>query len=124
MRRASRRSLRSSSLSSRSASPARRRADSHLSINGWALAAAPISEITAALGGVVVGRATCGLPRPDIGRLYPGRDHAGHSGFMLSFDLPSTAGGTIEPLLTVTTEDGEIGRRPLRVDIPPQQVER
>ena len=43
---------------------------------------------------------------------------------MLSFDLPSTAGGTIEPLLTVTTEDGEIGRRPLRVDIPPQQVER
>src|SRR5439155_766985 len=31
--------------------------------------------------------------------------------------------GTIEPLLTVSTEDGEIGRRPLRVDIPPQQVE-
>src|SRR4029079_4772146 len=57
---------------------------SRLSINGWALAAAPISEITAALGGIVVGRATCGLPRPDIGRLYPGRDHAGHSGFMLS----------------------------------------
>ena len=96
---------------------------SRLSINGWALAAAPISEITAAIGGVVVGRATYGLPRPDIGRLYPGRDHAGHSGFMLSFDLPSTAGGTIEPLLTVSTEDGEIGRRPLRVDIPPQQVE-
>ncbi|HEY4472986.1 MAG TPA: hypothetical protein VGN21_17575, partial [Stellaceae bacterium] len=96
---------------------------SRLSINGWALAAAPISEITAAIGGVVVGHATCGLPRPDIGRLYPGRDHAGHSGFMLSFDLPSAAGGTIEPLLTVSTEDGEIGRRPLRVDIPPQQVE-
>jgi O-antigen biosynthesis protein len=96
---------------------------SRLSINGWALAAAPISEITAAIGGVVVGRATYGLPRPDIGRLYPGRDHAGHSGFMLSFDLPSTAGGTIEPLLSVSTEDGEIGRRPLRVDIPPQQVE-
>ena len=96
---------------------------SRLSINGWALAAAPISEITAAIGGVVVGRATYGLPRPDIGRLYPGRDHASHSGFMLSFDLPSTAGGTIEPLLSVSTEDGEIGRRPLRVDIPPQQVE-
>src|SRR5207237_1425609 len=59
---------------------------SRLSINGWALAAAPISEITAAIGGVVVGRATYGLPRPDIGRLYPGRDHAGHSGFMLNFD--------------------------------------
>src|SRR5204863_8658614 len=96
---------------------------SRLSINGWALAAAPISEITAAIGGVVVGRATYGLPRPDIGRLYPGRDHAGHSGFMLSFDLPSTAGDTIEPLLTVSTEDGEIGRRPLRGEIPPQQGE-
>src|ERR1043165_7790836 len=97
---------------------------SRLSINGWALAAAPISEITAAIGGVVVGRATCGLPRPDIGRLHPGRVHAGHAGFMLTFDLRSPAGGPIEPLLTVTTEDGEIGRRPLRVDIPPQQVDR
>ena len=37
--------------------------------------------------------------------------------------MPRTAGGTIEPLLTVRTADGEIGRRPLRVDIPPQQVD-
>jgi ADP-heptose:LPS heptosyltransferase len=96
---------------------------SRLSINGWALAAAPITEITAAIEGAVVGRATYGLPRPDIARLYRDRDHAGNSGFILSFDLPGTAGGTIEPLLTVRTEDGEIGRRPLRVDIPPQQVE-
>src|SRR5438045_5995341 len=41
---------------------------SRLSINGWALAAAPISEITAAIGGVVVGRATYGLPRPALSR--------------------------------------------------------
>src|SRR6059058_3819297 len=40
-----------------------------------------------------------------------------------SLGVAGTAGGTIEPLLTVSTEDGEIGRRPLRVDIPPQQVE-
>src|SRR5207244_2183527 len=32
-------------------------------------------------------------------------------------------GRAIEPLLTVRTADGEIGRRPLRVDIPPQQVD-
>src|SRR5256885_10010582 len=42
---------------------------------------------------------------------------------MWSFALPSWGGATMEPLLTVSTEDGEIGRRPLRVDIPPQQVE-
>ena len=96
---------------------------SRLSINGWALAAAAITEISAAIDGTIVGRATYGLARPDIGRLYPGRNHAENSGFILSFDLPRTAGGTIEPLLTVRTADGEIGRRPLRVDIPPQEME-
>src|SRR5205807_6807506 len=93
---------------------------SRLSVNGWALAAAPISEISAAVDGTVVGKAVYGLARPDIGRLYPGRDQAEHSGFILGFDLPATAGRAIEPLLTVRTADGEIGRRPLRVDIPPQ----
>ena len=96
---------------------------SRLSINGWALAAAAITEISAAIDGTLVGKATYGLARPDIGRLYPGRDHAGNSGFLLTFDLPRAAGGTIEPLLTVRTADGEVGRRPLRVDIPPQEVE-
>jgi ADP-heptose:LPS heptosyltransferase/GT2 family glycosyltransferase len=96
---------------------------SRLSVNGWALAAAPITEISAAVNGTVVGKAVYGLARPDIGRLYPGRNQADHSGFILSFDLPATAGRVIEPLLTVRTADGEIGRRPLRVDIPPQQVE-
>ena len=96
---------------------------SRLSINGWALAAAAIAEITASIDGAVVGRATYGLPRPDIARLYPDRDHAANSGFILSLDLPGTAGGTIEPLLSVRTEDGQVGRRPLRVDIPPQHVE-
>src|SRR5262249_54138388 len=95
---------------------------SRLSTGSWALAPAPIGEIAAAMDGIVVGRATCGLPRPDIGRLYPDRDHAGNSGFMLGFDLPGTAGGTIEPLLTVRTADGQVGRRALRVDIPPQEV--
>src|SRR5204862_79221 len=86
---------------------------SRLSINGWALAAAPISEITAAIGGVVVGRATYGLPRPDIRRLYPGRDHAGHSGLLLSLALPSTARRPIAPLLPVSHVAREIGRRPV-----------
>ncbi|MBV9150576.1 MAG: glycosyltransferase, partial [Alphaproteobacteria bacterium] len=96
---------------------------SRLSISGWALAGAPITEISAAIDGAVLGRATYGLPRADIARLYPGREHAASSGFILSFDLPGAAGGTIEPLLTVRTADGEVGRRPLRVDIPPQEVE-
>jgi hypothetical protein len=96
---------------------------SRLSVNGWALAAAPITEISATIDGTVVGKAVYGLARPGIGRLYPGRNQADHSGFILSFDLPATAGRVVEPLLTVRTADGEIGRRPLRVDIPPQQVE-
>src|ERR1700686_1469923 len=96
---------------------------SRLSIAGWALAAAPIVEISAALDGNLLGKANYGLPRPDIALLYPARAEAGLSGFMLTVELPRVAGETLEPVLTVRTADGEIGRRALRVDVPPQEVE-
>jgi ADP-heptose:LPS heptosyltransferase/GT2 family glycosyltransferase len=95
---------------------------SRASVAGWALAATPISEIAVELGGSVMGTATCGLPRPDIARLYPERGGAANSGFVLAFNLPGRLSGVIEPMLTVRTADGEAGRRPLRVEIPPQQM--
>jgi ADP-heptose:LPS heptosyltransferase/GT2 family glycosyltransferase len=95
---------------------------SRLSVSGWALAAAPIDEITAALGNTPAGTATYGLARPDVARLYPDRTAASDCGFILACDLPSLKSGAIEPLLTVRTQDGEIGHHPLRVEIPPQGV--
>jgi ADP-heptose:LPS heptosyltransferase/GT2 family glycosyltransferase len=95
---------------------------SRLSVSGWALAAAPISEITVSLDDQIVGAATYGLARPDVAKLYPDRDGAARCGFILAFDLPSPTSGAIEPLLTVRTTDGEIGQRPLRVEIAPQEV--
>src|SRR5262249_30706949 len=50
-----------------------------LSINGWALAPAPIAEISAAIDGKTVGTAVHGLARPDVGRLHPDREIAGQS---------------------------------------------
>ncbi len=96
---------------------------SRLSISGWALAATRITEISASIDEEVLGKANYGLARPDVGQLYPGRAEAGHSGFMLTVELPRLSGGTLEPVLTVRTAEGEVGRRLLRVDIPPQQVE-
>jgi ADP-heptose:LPS heptosyltransferase/GT2 family glycosyltransferase len=96
---------------------------SRLSLSGWALAAGRIAEITASIDGAVVGTATYGVARPDIAKLYPDRDGAGHCGFILAFDLPSLKSGAIDPVLTVRTADGEIGHRPLRVEIPPQEVD-
>ncbi len=96
--------------------------NSRLSVSGWALAAAPIGEITVSIDDEVAGSATYGLARPDIARLYPDRAAAAHCGFILAVDLPSLPSGTIEPLLTVRTADGEIGRNPLPIEIPPQQV--
>jgi len=95
---------------------------SRLSVSGWALAAAPILEITISIDGAITGTATYGLARPDVARLYPDRAAAAHCGFILAFDLPSLTSGTIEPLLTVQTADGEVGQRPLRVEIPPQEI--
>src|SRR5207237_450219 len=61
---------------------------------------------------------TYGQARPDVARLYPDREAASRCGFSLTFDLPREEGGAIEPLLTVQTEDGEVGQHPLRVEIP------
>ena len=114
-------SRRSWSRSNRSESLGCPRA-SRASVSGWALAAAPIDEITAALGNAPAGTATYGLARPDVARLYPDSTAASDCGFILACDLPSLKSGAIEPLLTVRTQDGEIGHHPLRVEIPPQGV--
>ncbi|HEV8677840.1 MAG TPA: hypothetical protein VGQ90_00590, partial [Stellaceae bacterium] len=96
--------------------------NSRLSVSGWALAAAPIAEITVSIEGRIVGNATYGLARPDIERLYPDRPGAADCGFILAFDLAGLTGAAIETLLTVRTTDGEVGHRPLSVEIPPQEV--
>jgi ADP-heptose:LPS heptosyltransferase/GT2 family glycosyltransferase len=96
---------------------------SRLSVGGWALAAAPIDEITVSVDDEVVGTATYGLARPDVARLYPDRDAAARCGFILAVDLPSRMNGAIEPLLTVRTADGEIGENPLPVEVPPQAMD-
>ena len=95
---------------------------SRLSVGGWALAAAPIEEITVSLGDQIVGIATYGLPRQDVARLYPDRAAAAECGFILTLGLPSQRSGAVEPLLTVRTADGEVGQRPLRIEIAPQEV--
>ncbi|MFI4947790.1 MAG: glycosyltransferase family 9 protein [Alphaproteobacteria bacterium] len=95
---------------------------SRLSVGGWALAAAPIGEITASLDGTLASTATYGLARPGVARLYPERAAAAHCGFILVLDLPSSQRGAITPILTVRTQDGEIGHHPLQVEIPPQGV--
>src|SRR5437773_4435256 len=96
---------------------------SRLSISGWALAAAPIGEITVSVDDEIVATATYGLARPDVARLYPDRAAAARCGFILALDLPSSTRGAIEPLLAVRTADGEIGERALPVEIPPQAME-
>lgn len=95
---------------------------SRVSLSGWALATAAITEITAAIDGEVVGTACYGLARPDVAGLYPDRPAAGHSGFILAFDLPSPESGVMQPVLTVRTADGEIGHHPLDFAVPPQTL--
>ena len=94
-----------------------------LTIGGWALAAAPIVDITAMVDGEFGALAACGLARPDVARLHPDRAGAGASGFVLALDLPAPGSAVIEPMLWVRTASGEVGRRPLRVEIPPRELE-
>jgi O-antigen biosynthesis protein len=91
---------------------------SRVSISGWALAAAPIGEITVSVDDETVGTATYGLARADVARLYPERFAAARCGFILTFDLPSRTSGALWPLLTVRAADGEVGQHPLQLDLP------
>src|SRR5579864_6408891 len=91
---------------------------SRLSISGWALAAAPIGEITVSVGDEILGTATYGLARPDVVRLYPDRTPAARCGFILAFGLPRRMSGARSPLLTVRAGNGEVGQHPLQLDIP------
>ena len=93
---------------------------SRFTVGGWALAAAPIAEISLSIDGQVRGLATYGLPRPDVARLYPDRAAAAASGFILAFELPDVKSGVLQPLLSVRTADGEVGQHKLRFDLPPQ----
>jgi len=96
---------------------------SRLSLSGWALAAAAITEITALIDGESVGTATYGVARPDVARLYPQRPEAANCGLILAFDLPAARTGMAAPILRIRTSDGEIGLHPLRFEMPPQEVE-
>ena len=91
---------------------------SRLSVAGWALAAADVTQIILSLGDALAATATYGLPRPDIARLYPDRGQAPHSGFILSLDLPDGLDRHAEPILTVHTSDGQTGQQPLPLELP------
>ncbi|HEX5453906.1 MAG TPA: glycosyltransferase family 9 protein [Stellaceae bacterium] len=96
---------------------------SRVSIAGWALASSPISGIDLSLGGEFAAAAFYGLARPDIVRLHPERAGAGRCGFLLAVDIANRGRSTIEPVLAVRTADGAVARRPVRIEIPPQELE-
>src|SRR5260370_5504481 len=87
---------------------------SRLSLSGWALAAAPIAEITVSINGEVVGTATYGLARPDVASLYPDPPEAARRGLIPTFDLPSPKSGTPQPVLTARTAHGGMRHSSLR----------
>jgi O-antigen biosynthesis protein len=91
---------------------------SGLRAEGWAIAATPIVEIAASIGDQVIGHAMYGLPRPDVGRIYPQFEKVDHSGFVLTVDkLPADVRGKVELVLSARTADGKVGRRAVPVDI-------
>jgi SAM-dependent methyltransferase len=79
------------------------------SVEGWALSPVGIKVISVWLDDVMVGRATHGLPREDIGRSFQDSPGAQQSGFRHRLvTLPEAASGTAK--LTVVAEDWQ-GRR-------------
>jgi hypothetical protein len=62
------------------------RGEPHLVVQGWAIACSPIAEISAMIGGIVVGYAAYGLDRPDVAQRFALYPDSAHSGFNLTID--------------------------------------
>jgi ADP-heptose:LPS heptosyltransferase/GT2 family glycosyltransferase len=58
--------------------------DGRIAIDGWAAGQSKISRIEVFFDGDALGDATCGLPRRDVGRIYPKLPFANESGFTFS----------------------------------------
>lgn len=90
-----------------------------LVVEGWALAQAPITEISLLSGGVPIGQATHGLARPDVASSHPAYDGADHAGFSIVVDpVPQSPKGTIELTLSAKVSGGGLSQRSFTVPIP------
>lgn len=74
-------------------------------ISGWALDLANVSTVEVSVDRRVIGRATYGLPRPDVAVDYPSVAGAGQSGYVFHWDTRSLSNGShfIEVKATDTT---------------------
>jgi len=76
-------------------------------LSGWSAAMAGLESLSLNYGGVVLGQAELGLPRPDVARAYPQLSGNGRAGF--SFDLTHREGfpeGPASLVVTATLRDG------------------
>jgi ADP-heptose:LPS heptosyltransferase/GT2 family glycosyltransferase len=76
-----------------------------LTVDGWAIAPAGIASLEVEFDGIAIGAATCGLPRPDIGKRFADHPAADTAGFEFAHSLPRRPGAG-EHLVTLRIEDG------------------
>src|SRR5436305_971028 len=58
-----------------------------LVVTGWAVAPVPITQVEVSLGAHIVGTASYGHFRPDVGATYPDIPRSDHSGFHLEAEI-------------------------------------
>jgi len=87
-----------------------------IEVTGWALAAAGLHEVTVALGDRVLGAATLGVSRSDIGRRFPNEPDAARAGF--AFAAAADA-GPFQPgdMVTVTARTKADAAVPLQIPL-------
>src|SRR5665213_2444066 len=89
-----------------------------LVVQGWAIAGSPIAEISAMIGGNIVGYAAYGLDRPDVAQRFPLHPNAALSGFNLTIDqIPEQTQGETQLTLMARAVSGEVLERSFIVHI-------
>ncbi|MEJ0045488.1 MAG: hypothetical protein WDN04_04630 [Rhodospirillales bacterium] len=93
-----------------------------ISGNGWAIAGTDIVEVAVWLDDSQLTLARYGLPRPDVARNFPHYRHVDHCGFAFSAQVPQDTVLTRHSQLVVVvrTASGQIGRKGVRIEPPPQ----
>ena len=92
--------------------------DASTQIVGWAINTSGIKNVDVYVDGQFKSKATVGLSRPDVDKVYPGYSGGNSSGFNYNLDSNSIGGGNHQVMVKATGNDGAVTESQVAISKP------